>query len=146
MLVKPAQSLPIARAQFTALDGSQPEDRRFVPRMGDVKRPGLPAQRNYRFGGEDRKYPPAKLGVKVHPDKAALRMPIDVRVIDVSRSLDQPVAGRRRGFRQSILQTPHVFRLDSEINVRRIVFKKVFIIPQHAITNPFPFEDSEQRG
>src|SRR5712671_3857369 len=91
LLAKPAQLLPITRAQFAAFDGGQPEDRRLVPRMGDVKRPGLPAQRDYRFGGEDGENPPAKLSVKVHPDKAALGMPIDVRVIDVSRPLDQPV-------------------------------------------------------
>ena len=145
MLVKPAQLLPIAGAQFTAFDGGQPEDRRLVPRMGDVNHPGLPAQCNYRFGGENGKNPPAELRVEVHPDKAALGMPIDVRVIDVSRSLDQPVAGHRRCFRQSSLQTPHVFRLNNKINIQRIVFEQILVISEHAITNSFPVEDLKQR-
>src|SRR5438105_12448229 len=143
--MKAGQLLAVAITQAAAFEGRQKKNRRLMARMGNVEGTLRASQANDRFGGKDGKNSPAECGVKIYPQKSAILMPIDVRIIDIPNRLNETMMTRGGRLRKALAQTLDIFRFDGQIDIRRWVIVNVLIISKDAIRDSFLVEDSEKR-
>src|SRR5207302_11134578 len=117
LLMKAGQLLAVAVTQAAAFEGRQKKNRRLMARMGNVEGTLRASQANDGFGGKDGKNSPAECGVKIYPQKSAILMPIDVRIIDIPNRLNETIMTCGGHLRKAVAQTLDIFRFDGQIDI-----------------------------
>ena len=101
---------------------------------------------DHRFGRDDREDPPTNLGIEIDAQETSVGMRVNLRVVDIPRAMDQPVAGACRSFGQAIRETRDIRRLDDQIDIRGEVVVDALVVALNAVGNLAPIQPREERG
>jgi hypothetical protein len=142
--VKSGELPAVAVAEVAAPGDLAEQDGRLMARVRHVKIVLLLPRLENNGGGQDGKNAPAQFSLEINADETAMRIPKNIRIVDVTRAMDETLAGGGGGGAQDGFETREVALLDDQINVRGGVREDVVVVAEHAITDAVRLERTKQ--